>query len=163
MSTNDPEKLEAAIDRALRSVPDRRAPAGFERRVLAELGRRSALPWWRKSFAHWPAAFRAVFFAGSALAGALLVAGLMALGRSSGASELAGSVTERFGWLVLAREIVASAGDRILLLVGGAYSVWLYGAVGLVVAGYAALAAIGAAAYRALSFGRQAPRNLPSR
>ena len=29
--------------------------------MLAELARRAALPWWRKSFAHWPMAARAAF------------------------------------------------------------------------------------------------------
>lgn len=162
MSTNDPDKLEASIHRVLRSVPDRKAPAGFEGRVLRELSRRAALPWWRKSFAHWPAAFRAAFFVGSAFAAALLVSGLILLGHSSGAQELAGSVSGRFGWLVLSREIIASAGDRIRLLIGGIRPIWLYAAVGTVAACYAALAAIGAATYRAVSFVRQAARPLPS-
>jgi hypothetical protein len=162
MSTNNPDKLEAAIHRVLRSVPDRKAPAGLVGRVFAELSRRAALPWWRKSFAHWPRAFRMTFFVGSALAAALLVSGLMVLARSQGASELAGSFAGRFGWLVLAREIFASAGDRIRLLVGGIPSIWLYGAVGMVAACYATLAGIGAVAYRALSSVRQAPHSLLS-
>ena len=160
MSTNDPEKLEAAIHRVLRSVPDRKAPVGLEGRVLAELSRRAALPWWRKSFAHWPRAIRTTFFVGSALAAALLVSGLMVLARSSG--ELAGSFSGRFGWLVLAREVYASAGDRIRLFIGGIPSVWLYGAAGIVAACYATLAAIGAVTYRALSSVRQAPHSLLS-
>jgi hypothetical protein len=155
MSTHDPEKLEAAIHRVLRSVPDRKAPAGLEARVLGELSRRASLPWWRKSYAFWPSSVRLVFFVGSALAAALLVSGLILLARSSGAQELAGGVARRFTWLALAREIFASVYDRVRGFIGAVPSFWLYGAIGTVVACYAALGAIGAATYRALTFSRQ--------
>lgn len=54
-------RLERLLDRTLRGLPVRRAPATLESRVLAELARRAALPWWRRSFVHWPQAARAVF------------------------------------------------------------------------------------------------------
>ena len=101
MNTNDPQKLEAAVHRVLRGLPERKAPAGLEGRVLAELARRAALPWWRKSFAHWPAAIRAGFFAGSVLAAALVVSGLIYLSESSGAHELSSGIASSVGWLVL--------------------------------------------------------------
>lgn len=157
MSTHDPEKLEAAIHRVLRSVPDRRAPAGFEARVLAELGRRASLPWWRRSFAHWPKAVRVAFFVGSALAAALVVSGVIVLARSSGAQALAGGVEARFSWLFLSREIAGSAYDRVRGLAAAVPSLWLYGAAGTIAVCYATLGAIGAATYRALSFARQTP------
>jgi hypothetical protein len=155
MSTNDPEKLEASIHRLLRSLPDRKAPAGLEARVLGELGRRASLPWWHRSYAYWPSAVRVAFFVGSAIAAALIVAGLFALGHSSGANALSGGVAERLSWLVVAREIIASTNARILLLIRTIPSVWLYSAVGTVALCYAALGAIGAATYRALTFARQ--------
>jgi len=157
MSTNDPEKLEASIHRLLRSIPDRRAPASLEARVLGELSRRAALPWWQKSYAYWPSAVRAAFFVGSALAAALIVSGLFVLVRSSGATALAGGVAERFSWLVLARELFAAANDRLRVLIGAIPSLWIYGAVGTVAVCYATLAAIGAATYRTLTFARQNP------
>jgi len=157
MSTNDPEKLEASIHRLLRSIPDRRAPASLEARVLWELSRRAALPWWRKSYAYWPSAVRATFFVGSALAAALIVSGLFVLARTTGATALAGGVAERFSWLVLAREIAASASDRLRTLIGAIPTLWLYGTAGAIAICYATLAAIGAAAYRTLTFVRQNP------
>jgi hypothetical protein len=157
MSTHDPEKLEAAIHRMLRSVPDRKAPAGFEARVLAELGRRASLPWWRRSFAHWPQAVRVAFFVGSALAAAVVVSGIIVLANTSGAQALAGGVEARFSWLLLAREVAGSAYDRIRGLVAAIPSLWLYGAAGTIAVCYAALGAIGAATYRALSSARQTP------
>jgi hypothetical protein len=157
MSTHDPEKLEAAVHRLLRSVPDRRAPAGFESRVLAELGRRASLPWWRRSYAYWPSSVRVAFFIGSALVAALLVSGLIALGSTSGAQELAGGVTQRFSWLNLSREIAMSAYDRARLFISAIPSLWLYGVIGTVAICYAALGAIGAATYRVVSFTRPTP------
>jgi hypothetical protein len=157
MNPQDSEKLEAAIHRALRSIPDRQAPAGLEGRVLSELGRLSALPWWRRSFAYWPLAARAIFFVGSAVAAALVVGGLVRLGLPAGADALAAGVGERLAWVAMARDVAASIGAKVLLVIGAIPPLWLYGAAGAVALCYATLAVIGAAAYRALSFGRQTP------
>jgi hypothetical protein len=158
MSPNNTEKLEAAIHRALRSVPDRKAPAGLEGRILAELNRLASLPWWRRSFAHWPLAPRVIFFAGSAVAAALVVNALMMVGFSNVAHDLAAGVTQRLAWISLAREITAAIGVKVRLVVGAIPPVWLYGTATAVVLCYATLAAIGAAAYRAVSFARRASR-----
>jgi hypothetical protein len=155
MNSQDPDRLESAIHRVLRSVPDRKAPAGMELRILAEITRRAALPWWRKSYAHWPLAFRASFFVVSAVAAALLVSGLILVSRSSGAQGLAGGVAQPFAWLVSARAVVEAVNTNVRHLIASIPPIWLYGVVGGVAFGYAALAAISAAAYRALSFGRQ--------
>lgn len=154
MNEHTPDKLEAAIDRVLRSVPDRRAPSGLEGRVLAEIARRAALPWWRKSYANWPASVRAVFFVGSALAAALLVSGLFLLMRSAGAAGLESGVSEPFAWVRSARDLVASAGSNLRSVAAAVPSLWFYGILGTIAACYMLLAAIGATAYRALSFGR---------
>lgn len=157
MSPHDPDKLESAIHRVLRSLPDRRAPAGMEARILAELSRRAALPWWHKSFAHWPGAIRATFFIGSALAAALLVSGLIVLGRSSGAIQLEAGVAEPFAWLRMARETVASLNSSVRMVIEAIPAAWLYGALAAFALSYATLAAIGTATYRVLSTGRKTP------
>ncbi len=157
MNAPNSDKLEASLHRVLRSVPDRRAPASLEGRVLAELSRRAALPWWRKSFSHWPASVRAAFFVSSALAAALIVSGLIVLGRSAGAASLTSGASEPFAWLRVARDVVASANSNIRAVIAAIPSLWLYGILGIVAASYMALAAIGATAYRALSFSRSAP------
>ncbi len=155
MKPHDTEKLEAAIHRVLRSVPDRQAPAGLEGRVLSELGRLAALPWWRRSFAHWPLAARAAFFVGSAAAAALVVGGLVRLGLPAGADALASGVGQRFAWVAATRDVAAAVGAKALLVLGAIPPLWLYGAAGAIALCYATLAVIGAATYRALSFGRQ--------
>jgi len=153
MNPQDPNRLEASIHRVLRSVPDRRAPAGFQARVLAEIARREALPWWRKSFAHWPAAIRALFFAGSAVAAAVAVSALLIAWHGSGAAGIAGSA-ESFAWLRAARDLLASTDSSLRQVFAAIPRIWLYGAVGVIGALYALLGAISATAYRAISFAR---------
>jgi len=48
--------LAKRVDAELRALPLVRAPAALQARVLAELARRQALPWWRQSFRDWPMA-----------------------------------------------------------------------------------------------------------
>jgi len=59
--TESEERLEQLLGQGLRDLPLRRAPDSLESRVFSELARRESLPWWRRSFAHWPMAPRAVF------------------------------------------------------------------------------------------------------
>ena len=73
---NDEKDLEQRVHRALRQLPLRTAPPTLESRVHRELHRLATLPWWRRSFAHWPAAARAGFVVVCiALAGATLIEG----------------------------------------------------------------------------------------
>lgn len=46
--------LESRVGRLLRSAPLRCAPHSLEQRVLQEIARREALPWWRRKFSRWP-------------------------------------------------------------------------------------------------------------
>jgi hypothetical protein len=155
MKQDNQHNLEAAIHRALKSIPDRRAPASLEGRVLRELERRAALHWWRRSYIHWPVAVRAGFFAASAVAAAVVVTALVAAGIPAGAQQLAGDVAHRFAWLSLVRELFSAAGERVRVTLGSVPSLWLYAAGGTLVAFYASLMAIGAATYRTLYAGRQ--------
>ena len=156
MNPEDSDKLEISIHRVLRGLPDRKAPAGLEARVLAEIGRRASLPWWRKSFAHWPSAVRAGFFVCSGLAAAALVAGLFVLSQSPGAHELASAVSSARAWTVIARDVFAAADAKVRSLLAAVPALWLYGGAAAIALCYAVVAAAGAATYRALSVGRQA-------
>lgn len=154
MSPQDQDKLETSIHRVLRGLPDRKAPFSLEGRVLAELGRLASLPWWRKSFAHWPAAVRAGFFLGGGLAAALVVAGAFLLGRSQGALEVTAGFSTAFAWLAVARDVVAGAAFKARSVAATVPPLWLYGGAATLALCYASVAAAGAAAYRALSVGR---------
>jgi hypothetical protein len=156
VNPEDQQKLEASIHRVLRGLPDRRAPAGLEARVLAALSRRAALPWWRKSFAHWPPAVRALFVLGAGVAAALVVAGVFVLGRSPGANEVAAGFSASYSWLVIARDVVAAGTARVRLFAASIPPLWLYGGAAALALCYASVAAAGAATYRALLVGRAA-------
>jgi len=141
MTTNEShEALERLLDRTLQGVPLRRAPMMLESRVFRELQRRAALPWWRRSFAHWPPLARAAFLAVCCV--------LITLAFSGGATAVAG--VRSLSW---AREIgvlMASAGNLAALLARTAPPAWAYQAVAVCALLYAVLFGLGAAVYRAL-------------
>lgn len=133
-------EIEREVHRSLRQLPQRRAPSSLEVRVWSELARRSSLPWWQRSFLHWPLAARAGFF--------VLSSGLCALTFLSSARVLArfGSLSrlaESFTWLSTAAEALGS-----LLRVVPA--IWIYEALAAAALLYALLFALGATAYRTL-------------
>jgi hypothetical protein len=132
------ERLRRVVDHALRDLPHRPAPATLQARVRAELRRRAALPWWRRSFAYWPtlarSAFVAVCIALTALT--LLVGSLTTL-------DLA-PATQQFLKLLSLATAVEDVPARLIP------SMWLDSAL---VAGallYAMLFGLGAFAYRTL-------------
>ncbi len=141
MITNDPEEtLERRLDRTLRELPMRRAPATLESRVLGELRRRAALPWWRRSFAHWPLLARILFLA---ICGASIRLAFL-----GGATAAAG--VRSLSWSHQLGTLAASGGNLAALVARTAPPPWLY--EGVVVCGvlYAILFGLGAAAYRTL-------------
>jgi len=142
MSNRQPSdtELERFLHRALRKLPSLRAPSTLEQRVLGELARRAALPWWRQSFAHWPPLARAGFIAACALLGAVMIA--------AGAPLVAGLATLADWHLHLA--FVGASLEALSSLVRGIPAAWLYEGAALAAALYALLFAIGATAYRAL-------------
>lgn len=82
MLNDHDEKLERLIEGALTGLPLRPAPDLLQRRVLDEIARRAAAPWWRRGFAQWPAAARTGF-----VIVCLALAGL----------SLTGGFTQQFG------------------------------------------------------------------
>jgi hypothetical protein len=148
MNLNDPKKLEEFVQRAVAAIPERRAPRSLEARVLAEIDRRAALPWWRRSYGFWPAPMRGVFLVLSAAAAAVLIAGFMTFFQGSGTAEAANEVARRFAWLSLAGETVETLLAAARNAVGSLPSLWVYGALAAVGACYATLACVGAAAYK---------------
>ena len=143
--TPDPnEKLEQAVDRTLRALPPRRAPFSLEQRVRAEIARRAALPWWRRSFAHWPIAAKAGFGVLSALAIYAVLALSGAVPAQSGA--LAAPVAWIEGGLAVTRGIAGICETIVRSLP----PLWLYGGLAFCGAAYALLLGLGAATWRHL-------------
>jgi len=145
-----PDHLERLIGTAVRGLPPRRAPRTLESQVLAEIERRLAQPWWRMSYAHWPAPVRLLFLIACAALIALVVraSGWVISDVQSGA--LAGSLPN-----------IAPAATSVSATLAAASSVariipplWIYCGLGLVAVMYTTLFGIGAAAYRTLYVNR---------
>lgn len=149
MSKHDPdEALQSLLDRTLRRLPVRRAPASLEARVFNELERRAALPWWRRSFMHWPAPARIAFLViCAALVAVVFVGGAAAV---AGLRSLLASGTMSLSWTRQIALFVVSAGNLVTLLARTLPVTWLYQGIAFCALLYAVLFGLGAAVYRTL-------------
>jgi hypothetical protein len=137
---DEPHDLERLLDRALRDLPLRRAPPTLESRVFGELRRRAALPWWRRSFGHWPLLARAVFLV---ICGALIRLALL-----GDTTAVAG--VRSLSWTRDIGAIMASAANIAELLAHTVPPAWAYAGIAVYAGLYAVLFGLGAVVYRAL-------------
>jgi hypothetical protein len=151
MNSSDPDGLARLVHRTLRALPDQHAPLTLEHRVLTEIGRRAALPWWRQSFGHWPAPVRAGFLLASVAAAAGIALGAVNFGTAFETWPVAGRLLGGFAWVASAGEFARSLGGAMAALGRSIPAGWIYGAVAGLAGAYAALIALGAASYRMLS------------
>lgn len=145
-----PDPLEKALHQALRSLPNQKAPATLENRVLAELARRQAATGPSRSWASWPAPMRWAFLIVSAGICGLAVAVGMMLFRDGGHDllhSLAGEPVQRLLTFRDALRGATSAGSDLFSLIP---QTWLYAALGGFFLVYGVLFGIGATAYRTL-------------
>ena len=150
MTPRDEQNLEQAIHRTLRALPQHSAPPALEARVLAEIARRAALPWWRQSFAHWPLAARAVFIVLCAgLAKLSIFATVWVMGDFD-AVTFRNAFATQFGWVETTMAMARIVGDFFTVVGRNIPPLWLYGGLGVIAVLYAAFLGLGAAAYRAL-------------
>lgn len=149
-------QLARLFESMLRDLPLRRAPSTLETRVLRELRRRASLPWWRRSFSHWPAVARAGFGLGSAvLIGWILAAGaaLTNIVRSLPASG------ERWlPWGRLAASLAEAVGELAAAIARAVPIAWVYEGLAVSAVLYAALFGLGIAGYRTLYRSSALPR-----
>jgi hypothetical protein len=156
MSSPDPEKLERLIHQTLRALPDRPAPSALEANVVAALGRRAGLPWWRRSYAHWP---RIPRFAFLLLAAAAAVA-LIAISHSPVTAMAFSRVALSFPWIAFLQSLGASLMDTVRIVLGAIPAAWIYSVIVLLAGCYALLIGLGAAVYRTYFHRRSALRSL---
>jgi hypothetical protein len=128
----------------------RKAPAGFEARVLAEIERRAAVAWYHKSWAYWPSPVRAAFLAVGTGFAAAAVAAFYLLSQGAAAETVMHEVATGFGWLHRIGTAVAWTYHFGRELVGDIPPLWLYGGLAFIAAMYATFVGLGAAAYRYL-------------
>jgi hypothetical protein len=146
-SPENEQQLEQRVQRAVRDLPPRRAPRSLEQRVRAEIERRERLPWWRRSFGHWPAAARAAFVVLSLGAvGFFLVSGIW-ISRGFEDRLPAAPAT----WIDDGLTVARALGNCLDLVARNIPPLWLYGGLAVLASLYLTLFGLGAAAYRALN------------
>jgi hypothetical protein len=154
-SPENEQRLARTIDRTLRELPARRAPRSLESRVLAELARLEALPWWRKSFVHWPLPARLMFLLLSVgLAAMVVIAGIWG-GAGFEALPLRSMFAQEFTWFDNAASVYHAIRSFGEIMLRNIPPLWLYGGLAFIAAMYAAFFGLGAAAFKAL----HAPNN----
>lgn len=135
------DKLEEWLDRTLRELPPRAAPGTLEARVLGEIRRRAAQPWWQRGFAHWPSFARVAF-----VVMGIVVTAFCSLG-SLHAPNL-GSVLP----LAQAMRLVSVASALAAVPTHLVSPLWLTAALAAGALLYIMLFGLGAVAYRTLYF-----------
>lgn len=105
--------LAKRVDAELRALPLVRAPAALQARVLAELARRQALPWWRQSFRDWPMAAQWAF----AVLALALMHGVLGSLAASGALQVFQTVAGSLAvFAAVARDLLAALPPQWLLI-----------------------------------------------
>lgn len=149
-STLSPEQLEQLVGRELRALPLRRAPRTLESRVMAALEHQAAIAWYHKSWAYWPAAFRAAFLAvATGVTGAVMAGFYLGLNNVE-QSAAAGQAVSRFDGLLRLGSALTGMIDFVSLVIRNIPPLWLYGGAAFAALMYATFFGLGAAAYRAL-------------
>ena len=150
MERMNPEQLEKMVHSALRSLPNRRAPATLEARVRAAFEAQAAIPWWHKSYAYWPSPVRVAFLALCAGLAGLLVFAVVSLQAGIDSAELNGTFAPVLAWGSRIVALGRGLADFVALVGRNIPTLWLYGTVAFVAGLYAMLFGLGAAAYRTL-------------
>ncbi|MGH7955874.1 MAG: hypothetical protein ACREH8_02550 [Opitutaceae bacterium] len=150
MPESKDEHLEKLLHRTLRQLPPRRAPRSLEQRVLAEIDRRAALPWWRKNFAHWPGPARVGFVVTCAAVVTFALMGRGWITTGFDPAQFKAAFAQPFSWMENVLIVVRAITGFCQIMLRNIPPLWLYG--GLVAFGsmYAALFGLGAAALKAL-------------
>jgi hypothetical protein len=150
----DPRKsghIERLVGAVLTEQPLRSAPANLQARVLAELERRAAIPWWRNSFLHWPLAVRAAFVLVSlAIVKFALSGSVMVMGSVQSQPAVVETLSQPLSWA----ERTADGLSRFVSLCAAIFDaippLWLYAGIAIAITLYLSLLVLGATAYRTL-------------
>ncbi|MFA5057499.1 MAG: hypothetical protein WC485_05255 [Opitutaceae bacterium] len=150
MERLNPEQLEQIVHAALRALPDRRAPASLEARLLAEIERRAAIPWWHKSYASWPRWARTMFLGLCGGLACLVVFTGVYVQTGLDAAPTSGTLAPVLAFAQRVLAIGRGLADFGLLIGRTIPTLWFYGVIAFVAGLYAMLFGLGATAYRTL-------------
>ncbi|MBM3880588.1 MAG: hypothetical protein FJ387_12875 [Verrucomicrobia bacterium] len=143
------------LHRRLKELPDRPAPATLLPRVLAALEARARVPWYRRTWWHWPPAAQGL----ALLLASGLLGGLLWLALHAGELNLASAAGQRIGgWLAPLSPLV-SLGEALGRVVGSLtrqLNGWVVGAAALLGSlVYVSGIGVGTACYRLARYRRK--------
>ncbi|HVY24731.1 MAG TPA: hypothetical protein VG962_15405 [Steroidobacteraceae bacterium] len=142
------QQLEQFVSKYCRQQPLRTAPATLQARVMRELQARAALPWWRKSFVHWPLWSQVLFVMAALLAAKLA---LMIADKVGGHWLVSTGAAARSSALVQSVGTIATVSHDVSSQLFGMIPVsFIYGAVFVVAMLYLVLFGIGVTTYKTL-------------
>jgi hypothetical protein len=144
------DRLERLVHRTLRQLPARPAPRSLEQRVLAEIERREALPWWRKSFVHWPVPARAVFLVVCVAIAKLALMGSVWVMAGFDAAAFREAFAPQVAWMANAVAVFEAIRSCFEIVGRNIPPLILYGGAAFIAAMYALVFGLGAAAYKAI-------------
>jgi len=148
------KQLESAIEQELRELPVLKASTNLTQRVMAEIARRAALPWYRQSWSHWPWPAQLAALVGSlALVGGLCY-GTWYLPQTAvfaAVSQRVGGVTMQFGVLWNFVNVLFSAAVAVVKHLGLGF---IIAAAVVAAVGYAVCVGVGTL-YVRLAFARR--------
>lgn len=150
MAKLTPEELEQKIHALLREQPVRRAPVSLESRVLGEIARRQALPWWQQSYSYWPNPMKLAFMVlatGATGVAVLLSMQVVGLVSAESVSQVFAPITGAWHTLSV---LGGALGGIVRPYLPNLSSTYLYAALAVVGGAYALMLGLGATAYRLL-------------
>jgi len=153
MNPEERDPLEGPIHDLIRGLPVHRAPQGLEARVLNTIAGRSALPWWRQSFAAWPvpARFGFALVCLAAVAVCLLPLILIQPSLPIIGAEISEAASRHLGTAIDGITAIRVAGTAVVSWIR---PIWLYAILSVVALSYATLAGLGIAAWRTVHINR---------
>ncbi|HVY81618.1 MAG TPA: hypothetical protein VG994_11590 [Steroidobacteraceae bacterium] len=142
--------IERLVDSVLRRQPPRSAPPTLQARVLAEIERRAALPWWHHSFLHWPLVVRIAFILALLGVVKLALSGvMMALARLQ-SQPLVETLARPLSWAHASAGVFSKIASLAAVVFQAFPPIWLYMGAGVALTLYLALVILGTTAYRTL-------------
>ena len=148
MNPDYDNRLEKAVDRELRDLPDLSAPDTLVPAVMARIRACSVLPWYRRSWPTWPTSLRfASLFLMLALFGGLCYGGWK-ISHAETLTLSMQSVGEWFSATTVIWRTVAVLGEAIFLFVKQLNAAFLVALIAVAVFSYAACIGLGTAFFR---------------
>lgn len=141
---NSENELERWADAEFKQMPLIKAPPGLSDRIMSEIARRSALPWWKQPYYQWNILQRAVFI----FASCVLLAALLWLSFTFSDSILPGTsifpVSNIYSLAITIIKLTLSVADSVYLVIE-AYKLWFIAVAACVLVLYALCVAAGTA------------------